>query len=172
MLRRCSNCIVSVCVVLVLFLFSLTGTEQAADLKRLNLDDPMSLGTTIAADKDTKSQGSGSIRISTLWPTTICLGELSDLDVENATLVYRANVKSEKLEGQAFLEMWCHFGGGQYFSRGLNSVIAGTSDWKTLETPFFLQKGQKPEKVTLNIVVNGKGTVWINEARLVKEPLK
>jgi hypothetical protein len=68
--------------------------------------------------------------------------------------------------------MWCHIGGGQYFSRGMNSVITGTTDWKKLETPFILQPGQKAEKVTLNIVVNGKGKLWIDDIRLLKEPLK
>jgi len=75
------------------------------------------------------------------------------------------------LEGTAFLEMWCHVGGGQYFSRGMNSFVSGTSEWKKLETPFFLQAGQKAEKAILGIVINGKGTVWIDEIRLSKEPL-
>ena len=82
------------------------------------------------------------------------------------------HVKSEKLEGTAYLEMWCHVGGGQYFSRGMNSVVTGTMDWTTLHTPFFLQPGQRAQKATLNIVINGKGTVWVDEVALSKAPLK
>jgi hypothetical protein len=111
------------------------------------------------------------VRISTLGPTTICLAEVSKLNVENAKLVYQAKVRSEALEGTALLEMWCHVGGGQYFSRGMNSFVSGTSEWKKLETPFFLQAGQKAEKAIMGIVINGKGTVWIDEIRLSKEPL-
>ena len=67
--------------------------------------------------------------------------------------------------------MWTHVGGGQYFSRGLNDPIQGTSDWKTLQTPFLFQKGQNPDKITLNIVINGRGTVWVDDVVLSKAPL-
>jgi hypothetical protein len=145
---------------------------ESTELKKLSLDDASVLGTTITTDTNVKSEGNGSIRISTLWPTTICLSEVSGLDVENTTLIYQAKVKSEKLEGTAFLEMWCYVGSRQYFSRGLNSAVTDTLDWKTLQTPFMLQAGQKAEKVTLNIVINGKGTIWIDGISLFKTPLK
>ena len=45
------------------------------------------------------------------------------------------------------------------------------SDWKTVQTPFIFQKGQKPDKVTLNVVINGIGTVWVDDVVLSKEPL-
>ena len=54
----------------------------------------------------------------------------------------------------------------------MNSVVTGTTEWKKLETPFFLQPGQKAERVTLNIVINGKGAVWVDDVRLLKQPLK
>ncbi|NIQ37018.1 MAG: hypothetical protein GTN81_00280 [Proteobacteria bacterium] len=154
-----------------LLLFLLSPSSRAAELKKLNLDSAGALGTTIRSDTRIRSEGSGSIRISTLWPTTISVGEVSGLDVEHAVLVYRGKVRSENLEGQAFLEMWCYVGGGQYFSRGLNSFVSGSSDWKTLETPFFLQAGQKAEKVILNVIINGRGTIWIDDVTLSAEPL-
>ncbi len=97
---------------------------------------------------------------------------MPDLDVENAQLIYQARVRSEELEGTAFLEMWAHVGGGQFFSRGMNSLVTNTMDWKTLQTPFFLQPGQRAKKATLNIVINGKGTVWVDDVRLLKKPLE
>ena len=142
----------------------------ADDLKRIDLDDPSSLGMQIAADTKVKVEGKSSTKITTCWPTSVCLGVVSDLDVENAKLIYRAKVKSDLKEGNAFLEMWALLAGGNYFSRGLNSTISGNTDWKTIETPFIFQKGQKPEKVTLNLVINGKGTVWIDAVTLSKEP--
>jgi hypothetical protein len=149
-----------------------SASTQAAELTRLALDDITSLGTTLSQDPVVKVEGSGSIRISTLWPTTICLGEVLELNVENAQIIYRAKVKSEKLKGTAFLEMWCHVGGGQYFSRGMNSTVTGTMRWKALQTPFILQAGQRAEKVTLNVIINGKGTIWIDDVQLLKEPLQ
>jgi hypothetical protein len=91
--------------------------------------------------------------------------------VENARLVYKAKVKSD-LNGVAYLEIWAHIGNGQYFSKGMNDPIKGKSDWKSIQTPFIFQKGQNPEKITLNLVINGRGTVWIDDVVLSKAPLK
>ena len=142
----------------------------AEDLKKLNLDNAAMIGLKIQTDTMVKVEGNGSIKIMTLWPITICLGEVTGLDVENAKLVYKAKVKSD-LEGVAFLEMWAHVGGGQYFSKGMNDVVSQKTEWKTLQTPFVFQKGQKADKLTLNVVINGKGTVWVDDIVLSKEPL-
>ena len=156
-------------VIAVVFLVQ--ASAQAQELKKLSLDDASSIGLTIQNDAGIKTEGKASIKISTVWPTTICLGEVSGLDIEEAKLVFKAKVKTE-LEGEAFLEMWVQVGGGQYFSKGLNDPAKGNSDWKTIQTPFMFQKGQKPDKVTLNIVINGKGTVWVDDIVLSKESLK
>lgn len=163
---------IGICAASSLLLLLLNPLALGDELGKLALDDASALGTTVSTDSTIKQEGNGSIRISTMWPTTICLGEVQTLNVENARIIYRARVKSEKLEGAAFLEMWCHVGGGQYFSRGMDSAVTGTMDWKMLQTPFFLQPGQSAQKATLNIVINGKGTVWVDDVQLLKEPLK
>ena len=158
-------------LLVVALLTLVAGPACAEELKNLNLDDATAIGTTIRTDTQVKAEGKGSIKITTQWPTTICLGEVSGLNVENEKLLYKAKVKSD-LDGSAFLEMWVHLGGGQYFSRGMNDVVSQKTDWKTIQTPFLFQKGQEPDKVTLNIVINGKGTVWIDDVSLSKESLK
>lgn len=156
----------------IILLLALTvGTAGAEELMKLKLDDAATLATTIQTDTQVKTEGKGSIRITTQWPTTICLGQVDGLNLENAKLVYQAKIKSD-LAGTAFLEMWVQVGTGQYFSKGMNDLASGKSDWKTIQTPFFFQKGQKPDRVTLNLVINGKGTVWIDDLVLAKEPLK
>jgi len=35
-----------------------------------------------------------------------------------------------------------------------------------------LKKGQKPELVKLNLVITGKGTVWIDDIKLIRGPLR
>ena len=156
-------------VIVFLLVFTFVPAT-AGELQRLNLDDASTIGTTIQTDTGVKTEGIGSVRIATKHPTTICIGEIAGLDVENATLIYQAKVKSD-LVGAAFLEMWAHVGGGQYFSRGLNDPIQGTSDWRTLQAPFLFQKGQNPDKIILNIVINGSGTVWVDDVVLSKAPL-
>lgn len=150
-----------------------TAVARAQELKKLSLDDLSSVSPKIEADTKVKVEGASSLKITAQWPTTVCLGEVAGPDIENAKLVYSAKVKSE-LEGtgSAFLELWAHVGGGQYFSKGMNDAVSQRTDWKTIQTPFLFQKGQKPDKVTLNLVINGKGTVWIDEVMLSKQPLK
>jgi hypothetical protein len=156
---------------IIVILLSMGTQSQAKDLMKLGLDNASSLGLKIQTDSQVKVEGTGSIKISTLWPTSVCLGEFTGLDIENAKLVYTAKVKSN-LKGTVFLEMWVHLGGGQYFSRGMNSAVIDKSDWRLIHTPFIFQRGQKPDKVTLNIIINGKGTVWVDDVMLSKEPLK
>lgn len=122
----------------------------------------------VTLDPEVTSDGNGSLRITTTEPTTIRLYETGDLDVEAARLTYQAKVRTEELDGDAYLEMWCQFTGkGEYFSRDVDSPLSGTMNWSTEETPFFLKKGENPDNVKLNLVVDGKGTVWVDDIHLL-----
>lgn len=124
-------------------------------------------------DSETSSDGNGSLKITVDEPTVVRLFEIRNIDVENARLTYQARVRTEDVDGQVYLEMWCHFPGkGEFFSRGLESPLSGTTDWTTQETPFLLRKGENPDLVKLNLVLKGKGTAWIDDIRLFKGPLQ
>jgi hypothetical protein len=160
-------------------LFVIAGCAQSpaqvVELKRFPLDSLDGIITRSGAELDTEntSDGKGSLRVVAKAPTVVRLFEISDIAVENARLTYQAKLRSRNLEGQAYLEMWCHFPGrGEFFSRGLQDIVSGTMGWMTAETPFFLKKGEKPDIVKLNLVINGKGTVWIDDVRLLKGPLQ
>ncbi len=155
---------------LAILMFISTQTF-AGDLKRLSLDSASGASPVIETDSEIKTEGAGSIKVETRWPATVFLAEVERPDAENAQLIFKADVKTD-LEGKAFLEMWAHFDGNRYFSKGLNDPVEGKSDWKTIGTPFFLQKGQRPDKVTLNLVIEGSGAVWIDNVVLAKEPLQ
>jgi len=147
---------------------------EVTELKRFALDDTKGVITQsgLQIDRQISSDGNGSLRIEATEPTTIRLFETGDLNVENARLIYQARVRTASLKGQAYLEMWCHFSGrGEFFSRGLDQPLTGTTDWTTQQTPFFLKKGQNPDNIKLNLVINGKGTAWIDDIRLLKGPL-
>jgi hypothetical protein len=62
-------------------------------------------------------------------------------------------------------------GGREAFSRDLQSPLSGSNEWSTEETLFFLQAGQRPDNVKLKLVVDGQGTVWIDDIRLTSGPL-
>lgn len=124
-------------------------------------------------DKNVSSDGNGSFVIHAQRPMTVHLYETRDIDVDNARLEYRAKIKTKDVKGRVYLEMWCLFPGkGEYFSRDLASPVTGSTDWSKEMTPFFLKKGENPENVKLNLVVDGVGTVWIDDIQLIRGPLR
>ncbi len=126
----------------------------------------------VEIDSQTKTAGRGSLRIIVTEPSIIRLFELSDINIENAALIYQARLRTENAQGNVYLEMWCHFKGrGEFFSRGLQSPLKGTTDWTIEEIPFFLKKGEQPDLVKLNVVSEGRATVWIDDVRLIRRPL-
>ena len=148
---------------------------QSAMLKSYPLDDAEGLITQsgVAIDKQVSSDGHGSLRVEAGAPTTVRLFETGYIGAENARLIYQARLRTENVEGPVYLEMWCHFPGkGEFFSKGLTTPLTGTTDWTTVETPFFLKEGENPDNVKLNLVIDGKGTVWIDEIRLLKGTLQ
>jgi len=103
---------------------------------------------------------------------TIRLFELQEPQVEQCLITYRAKLKTDGLAGRAFLEMWCRLPGrGEFFSKGLNQVAQGTTDWASYEIPFYLKKGERPDLIKLNLVVEGRGKVWLSDVELFKTPM-
>ncbi len=152
-----------------------TKSVETADIKHYPIDSLEGIITKSGVQMDEKitSDGNGSLRITTSEPTTVRLYETGDIDIENARLIYQAKLRTDGVEGQVYIEMWCHFPGkGEFFSRALQSPLSGNNEWTSQETSFFLKKGENPDNIKINIVVNGKGTVWIDDIHLVKAPLK
>lgn len=148
--------------------------QPPVELQRFALDSMEGVRATtgVQFDPAISSDGKGSLRVDAQQPMTVPLFEITGLDIDNATLLYQASLRSEKLDGTAYLEMWLRFPGkGEFFSRGLDRPVTGTMSFMTVTTPFFLQPGEKPDLIRLNLVVNGKGRVWIDDVRLSRAPL-
>lgn len=151
-----------------------TTPAEVTELNRLPVDTLTGILTQsgVAFDPQESVDGNGSVVVSANGPTTVRLYELGDLDVEDARLIYQAKVRTEDVRGKVYLEMWCHFPGkGEFFSRGLTTAASGTTGWTSQETPFFLKKGENPDNVKLNLVVEGAGKAWIDDIRIVRAPL-
>jgi hypothetical protein len=128
--------------------------------------------TGVSFDSTTSADGNGSIKVTTDGPATIRLFETGDIDVDDARIIYRAHLRTEGVEGNVYLEMLCSFPGiGEAFSRALQAPLTGTVEWTSQETPFFLNAGENPDNVKLNLVIDGKGTAWIDEVTLTRGPL-
>jgi hypothetical protein len=145
--------------------------ETIAEYPLANLDGVLT-ESDVVFDSTISSDGNGSLKITASAPVTVRLFETGDLDVENARIIYRARLRTADVEGKVFLEMWCSFGDkGEFFSRALQAPISGTVEWTSQETPFFLKAGENPDNVKLNVTIDGKGTVWVDDVKLVKGPL-
>ncbi len=152
-----------------------TNQVETADLKHYPMDSLEGLITKsgVMIDKKITSDSNGSLRVVVDKPTTALLYETGDIDIENAKLIYQAKLRTKDIEGQVFLEMWCHFPGkGEFFSRGLESSLSGNNEWSSQETVFFMKNGENPDNIKLNLVVNGTGTAWIDDIHLIKTSLK
>jgi predicted Ser/Thr protein kinase len=122
-------------------------------------DKPLSESLALSAD--------GAWQTSCSNTQVFRLFEVPEPGVENCTVLYEAKLKTENLAGRAYLEMWCRFPGqGEFFSRGLDNTVSASTDWVNCQTPFVLRKGQKPDLIRLNLVVEGPGKVLIKDIRL------
>jgi len=144
---------------------SFSPDAEVIDLRTFGGDDPV-LSPAVVASGD-------SWTIESTGTQTVCIFEVADPDAENCTLLYQARLKCEGLRERAYLEMWCRFPGlGEFFSRGLDRPVTGTTDWRLCATPFFLEAGQRPNLVRLNLVIEGPGKVQIKDIALRKASRK
>ena len=169
--KRCF--FITCCAILLLF-GCRTQRDEVHEIKHYPLDtlDGIITRSGITLDREISSDRRGSLRITATSPTTVLLYQTGDISVDNARLIYQAKLRTAGVKGQVYLEMWCHFPGkGEFFSRALHAPLTGTTEWTSQETPFFLKEGDDPDDIKLNLVVNGTGTVWIDDVRLIKGPL-
>ncbi|MFH2056411.1 MAG: hypothetical protein ABIJ61_10665 [bacterium] len=151
-----------------------SGPAPVAELRHFPVDDMSGVLalSNVELDSVESTDGGGSLRISVSGPAVIELFTVEDLDIENVMLIYQAHLRTESVDGQVYLEMWCDFEGlGAFFSRGLQSPLTGDNEWSTASTPFMLKEGQRPQRVRLNLVIDGSGTAWIDDIRLLTSSL-
>jgi hypothetical protein len=150
-----------------------SGDENILKHYKVDSPDEIISKTSVTIDKVEHTDGNASLKIDATNPIVIKLYETGNINIENAKIVYQAKLKTNNFKGMAYLEMWCHFKDkGSFFSRDLATPITSDTDWITEETPFFLKKGENPDNISLNLVINGTGTVWIDDVKLLKKPLK
>jgi hypothetical protein len=154
-----------------LIVYCSSSTKRTSEIARFPADDLHGLiaAENVEIDLQNTSDGKGSLRIIADKPTVVELYQIDDIDIQDALLVYQAELKTAGIDGQVYLEMWCHFPGlGEFFSRGLNDPLTGSTDWTSAATPFILKQGQNPDRVRLNLVIDGRGTAWVDNIRLLR----
>jgi len=133
----------------------------------------------VEIDREITSDGNGALLISTNEPVTAELFELDDRDFGNKRLTYKAYMRSENLTGSedlrgiSYIELIAQFPDGEeLISRGPRVPVSGTTDWRAAETVLYIDKGNMPDRVKLNLVVEGEGKVWLDSVKLEAIPLR
>lgn len=137
--------------------------------------DAVPAGADAVFDRAISQDGGGSLRVVTGEEGgRLRLYRVEDLAPIEGSLLYTGFLRSQDLTGAAFLELWCHpLEGNPAFVRGVARRVAGTSDWKPQELGFTSPDTCKdPASVELNVVIQGAGTVWIDNLRLWDVPVE
>jgi len=105
---------------------------------------------------------------------TFPLAKIDAPDLGTVGYAIRGQVRYADVAGQGYLEMWSYFAdGSRYFSRtlateGPMAALSGTSDSRPFELPFSLQGATGPERLEVNVVLPGSGTVEVGPLELVR----
>ena len=128
---------------------------------------------TISRSDITAEAGSGGWRFSPKSAQTFRLFEVPAPGLEQCMITYRAEMKSEDLEGRGYLELWCRIPGrGEFFSKGLARPVRGSTGWASYEVPFYLKTGQRADMLKLNLTVEGAGIIWMKNIELLRTSLR
>jgi hypothetical protein len=87
--------------------FARQPAGPAVELKHFPLDSLEGVRATkgVAFDSGVSTDGKGSLRVDSDGQLLVPLFEITDVNIDNATLIYQASLQSDKLDGQAYLEM-------------------------------------------------------------------
>lgn len=165
-------------VVAISSLNSLAQEEKEIDFPISDVTEIITQ-TGVEIDPETSVDGTGSLLINAGQPLTVELYKLDQEDFRNKRLTYRAQLRSENLiatedsRGITYLELLAKFPDGEELvSRGPRVPISGTTDWRPAQTVMYLDKGNSPESVKLNLIVEGQGKVWLDSVKLESIPLR
>ena len=116
--------------------------------------------------------GGGSLRVQTSQGGRLRLYRLADLGPVQGEVAFTGFLRSSGLSGRAVLEMWCRPAEGEAaFVRGYGSAVTGNSEWAPQEVRFS-NPGlcRNPVSIELNVLIEGAGTVWIDDLRVWSVP--
>jgi hypothetical protein len=108
---------------------------------------------------------------------TFHLFELTAPGISRQRFAITGRVRYGAVEGTGFLEMWSTFPReGSFFSRtlapeGPMQSLSGSSPWRDFVLPFDASGASAvPDKLAVNVVLPGRGTVQLGALRLLQYP--
>lgn len=149
------------------------AAEGAVEIARFPLGEgAVPPGADAAFDPGVSQDGGGSLRVQALRGGRLRLYRLDDLGLVQGAVVFTGFLRSRGLDGRAVLELWCRPAEGEAaFVRGYGSAVSGDSDWTPQEVRFSNPAlCRNPVSIELNVLIEGSGSVWIDDLRLWSVP--
>lgn len=118
--------------------------------------------------------GSVTVESRAKTPVVVHLGEWQHPDIRTGKHAVWGNVRYRDVVGESYLETWSVYGKEErYFSRTLArggplKALKGTAGRRPFVLPFRGVPGRAPERVEFNLVLQGSGTVELQDVRLME----
>ncbi len=154
--------------------FTSGGDQVVHEFTADSTDEIVDSGA-ISLDTETSVDGTASIRVQRdeSGKGVIGLYQVDDAEINNSRLVYMAKMKTEGVENMAYLRLRVATQNDvELVSYGPPIPLSGDSEWTEVATELFLDRGNKARSIGLDLVIDGKGTVWIDQVGLLKKPLR
>ncbi|MDN5278031.1 MAG: hypothetical protein PWR01_1996 [Clostridiales bacterium] len=155
-------------LVLMLFINTVTAAES---ISRNACDGVDCVSPVVVLDSATKVEGENSLKIVAVAPCRVTVGRFSGTDFDNFTLKTTAKIKAELETGVVVLETLVKSKGGFYFSRAMDQQIGPKTQWQKVFTRFFFKEKERPDEIFVNLIIEGNGTVWVDDINIEKEKL-
>jgi hypothetical protein len=123
-------------------------------------------------DEETSFDRNGSLVVTTTGENpSFLLYEIKGAELANSVTHYQARLKTKDLTGTASIEMRMRFPEkGEFYFAFPKTSLEGTRDWVKQEASFWTDPGESPDRVYLMLKVEGTGTVWIDDLKLLRSP--
>ncbi len=150
---------------MILTLLGMTLMANVSNADPIAWPKPTSERAKVEGDGNGVVTGSAEKTVTTLLV-------LDNVKVPSHQYRLSGKIKFEKVQGDAYIELLNRIPGkGEFFTRTLGvgggmGKLNGTSDWRDLELPFFSEPGLLPDRLTVNVVLPGAGTVWFSPLTL------
>jgi hypothetical protein len=133
-----------------------------------------SLSSGVIVTSEGRSAASLRLAHTQAGPARFHLVTIDRPAITSARYAVRGQVRYERVAAGSYLEMFNYIGDGSYFSRTLGDggpmgQLSGTSGWRDFVLPFNNREGGlPPQKLEINLVLTGAGTVDIGPLQLVQ----
>ncbi|HVH29127.1 MAG TPA: hypothetical protein VM818_20375 [Vicinamibacterales bacterium] len=134
----------------------------------------ISAGTVLAPESGSSDRRL-EIKSATSSPSSTTVLTIDRPQIKGPRYRLSGRLRYEGVEGVSYLEMWNHFpDGSQYFSRtmadqGPMMKLQGTSGWRSFVLPFDATGAPPPTRLVVNVVLQGRGTVYLGPVELSEE---